>query len=158
MLCREGGRVAAESPLVVDVSGVWMRPEGAGFIAGVSPQPAHDSEAIDFDPDWPLFEEVVWPALAARIPAFAALRAERAWAGWYEMNDWDANALLGAAPSAPNLLHAAGFSGHGLQQAAGSARVLADLIVHGRSRTIDAGALSATRLAEGRRVTERAVI
>jgi glycine/D-amino acid oxidase-like deaminating enzyme len=158
MLCREGGRVAAESPLLVDVSGVWMRPEGAGFIAGVSPDPTQDPEAVDFDPDWPLFEEIVWPALAARLPAFAALRAERAWAGWYEMNDWDANALLGAASGAPNLLHAAGFSGHGLQQAAGAARVLADLVIYGRSRTIDAEALSLARLAEGRRVIERAVI
>ncbi|TVQ58193.1 MAG: FAD-binding oxidoreductase [Rhodobacteraceae bacterium] len=157
-LCREAAEAAAESPLVVDVSGVWMRPEGAGFIAGVSPAPEADPEAADFDPEWALFEERIWPALATRAPCFEAVRVVRAWAGWYEMNDWDANALLGPAPGAPNLLHAAGFSGHGVQQAAGAARVLADRIVHGRSLTISAEALSADRFAKGRRVRERAVI
>lgn len=156
--CREGARIAAESPLIVDVSGVWMRPEGAGFIAGVSPRPEDDPPATDFVPDWSLFDEAIWPALAARIPAFEAVRQERAWAGWYEMNDWDANALLGPAAGASNLLHAAGFSGHGLQQAAGAARVLADLVIHGLSTSVRADALAASRVSEGRRVMEAAVI
>jgi glycine/D-amino acid oxidase-like deaminating enzyme len=158
LLCREGGRIAVESPLIVDPSGVWMRPEGQGFIAGVSPPPDRDPPAIDFEPVWDDYEATVWPALAARIPAFEALRAERAWAGWYEMSDWDANGFVGALPEAPNLIHACGFSGHGVQHAAGVGRAVAELVATGGFRTLDLAALSPERVARGERVIERAVI
>jgi hypothetical protein len=82
-------------PLIIDPTGVYWRPEGSGcvstrqqerarevidkyfvwarFIAGVSPlvdPDAHD----DFDVDHSLFEEVIWPVLAHRLPAFEALK------------------------------------------------------------------------------------
>ncbi len=158
VLCREGAEVSAQSPLIVDTSGVWVRPEGAGFICGVSPDPEHDPEATDFDPDWSQFEDIVWPALAGRIPVFEALKVSSAWAGWYEMCDWDHNGLVGPLPGVGNLLIAAGFSGHGLQHSPGVGRAVAEWLIHGDWRSLDLSPLAASRVGEGRRLIELEVI
>jgi glycine/D-amino acid oxidase-like deaminating enzyme len=158
VLCREGAAVSAQSPLIVDPSGVWVRPEGAGFICGVSPDPENDPEATDFAPDWSQFEEIIWPALAARIPVFEALKVSNAWAGWYEMCDWDHNGLVGPLPGAENLLIAAGFSGHGLQHSPGVGRAIAEWLIHREWRSLDMSPLAASRVSEGRRLVELEVI
>lgn len=147
-------------PLLIDPSGVWARPEGAGFICGVSPPESRDPDAAadDFEPDHAAFEETVWPTLAARVPAFERLRLARAWAGHYDLNLFDHNAFVGPAPGVPNLLLACGFSGHGLQQAPAVGRGLAELVAHGRFLTIDLAPLSPSRFAEGRRLVERNVV
>ena len=55
--------------MLFDTSGAWMRPEGAGFICGIQPPPDDDPDAADdFEPAYALLEEVLWPALAHRIP------------------------------------------------------------------------------------------
>jgi len=147
-------------PLLIDPSGVWARPEGAGFICGVSPPEERDPDAgpDDFEPNHAEFEETVWPALASRVPAFERLRLERAWAGHYDMNLFDRNAFAGPAPDVPNLLLACGFSGHGLQQAPAIGRGLAELAAHGRYLTIDLSPLSPGRLAQNLPLIERNVV
>jgi FAD-dependent oxidoreductase domain-containing protein 1 len=143
-------------PLVIDPTGFWFRPEGRHFIGGTAP--AHDLDDLPLEPDLAEFDEGLWAALAHRVPAFEALRMERAWAGYYEMNLFDHNALLGEHPDAPGLLFATGFSGHGMQQAPAAGRGIAELVLHGRWSTLDLSALSVARLAEGRRVLEANVI
>ena len=143
-------------PLVVDPSGCWFRPEGRGFIAGTVP--ADDDDDLPLEPDLAEFDDRLWPALARRVPAFEALRVERAWAGYYEVNAWDHNALLGPHPAVPNLLFATGFSGHGMQHAPAAGRGIAECVLHGGWRSLDLSALSVARLDEGRRVTEGQVI
>jgi FAD-dependent oxidoreductase domain-containing protein 1 len=81
-----------------------------------------------------------------------------AWAGHYDFNTWDANALLGPHPACPNLHIAAGFSGHGLQQAPAIGRGIAELILHGGWQALDLAPLATARLAEGRRLREAAII
>jgi len=44
------------------------------YICGISPPEAEDPDCDDFDVIWPQFEDVIWPALAHRIPAFENLR------------------------------------------------------------------------------------
>ncbi|RPH39806.1 MAG: FAD-binding oxidoreductase [Burkholderiales bacterium] len=143
-------------PLVIDPTGFWFRPEGRAFIGGTTPEP--DEDDLPLEPNLGEFDETLWAAFAHRVPAFEALRIERAWAGYYEMNLWDHNALLGAHPAAANLLFATGFSGHGMQQAPAAGLGVAECVLHGGWRTLDLSDLSVARLAEGRRVLEANVI
>ncbi|MGE0118709.1 MAG: NAD(P)/FAD-dependent oxidoreductase [Dongiaceae bacterium] len=134
--CRNGPE---QAPLIVDPTGVWCRPEGAGFIGGISPAEPDDPDTIDLEIDYRWYEEVVWPTLAHRIPAFEAIKLVRAWAGHYDYNTLDQNAILGPHPELKNFYFANGFSGHGLQQSPAVGRAIAELIVHGGYRSIDLG-------------------
>lgn len=145
-------------PLMIDPSGVWCRPEGALFIAGAAPDPDPAAAAEDFEPRHAEWEDIVWPALAARSPNFEALRLGRFWAGHYDMNLFDANAILGPHPEIGNFLFANGFSGHGLQQAPAVGRGLAEVIATGGYQSLDLGPLGFERIAAGRRQTEQVVI
>jgi glycine/D-amino acid oxidase-like deaminating enzyme len=145
-------------PLTIDPSGVYVRSEGEIYICGASPPAEADPPASDFEVDHGFFEATVWPVLAARIPAFEAIRPGRAWAGHYDFNTLDQNAIVGPAGGVPNLLVATGFSGHGLQQAPGVGRGLAELISHGRYVSLDLSPLGHERIAAGRPLVEEAVV
>jgi glycine/D-amino acid oxidase-like deaminating enzyme len=145
-----------DCPLVIDPTGFWFRPEGRAFIGGTTPDP--DEDDLPLEPNLGEFDEALWTAFAHRVPAFEALRIERAWAGYYEMNLWDHNALLGPWPDLANLHAATGFSGHGMQQAPAAGRGVAECVLHGGWRTLDLSDLAVARLAEGRRVMEANVI
>jgi FAD-dependent oxidoreductase domain-containing protein 1 len=145
-------------PLVVDPCGLWFRPEGDKFICGPLPAVDPDVALDDFEVDHRLFEDVAWPALAHRVPAFDALRVTGAWAGHYDYNVFDQNAFLGPCEAVPNLLLACGFSGHGLQQAPAVGRALAEFICFGEYRTIDVTPLSYARYTRGQPLREHNVI
>jgi FAD-dependent oxidoreductase domain-containing protein 1 len=146
-------------PLIVDPTGVWLRPEGQMLICGVSPDEDADPRADgDFEVDYAQFDDIVWPALAHRIPAMEQLKLQRAWAGHYDFNTLDQNAIIGAHPELSNFYFANGFSGHGLQQAPATGRAIAELIVHGRFVSLDLSVFSYVRIVENRPVHELNVI
>lgn len=145
-------------PMMVDASGVYIRPEGKGYICGCTPPGDTGDRPDDFEVDHAQFEEIVWPALAHRVPAFEELRPGRAWAGHYDLNVFDQNAIVGQLPGHDNALIAAGFSGHGMQQSPAVGLGLAELITHGRYRTLDLSEFSPARIAENRPIVERCVI
>jgi glycine/D-amino acid oxidase-like deaminating enzyme len=144
-----------DCPLVIDPSGLWFRPEGDIWICGLPPP--QDDNDVPLEVDYELFDQA-WLALAHRVPGFEAVRLQRAWAGYYEYNTFDQNALLGPHPALPNLLLANGFSGHGLQQAPAVGRGLAEWISDGAYTSLDLSPLSAQRLVEERALLEKNVI
>jgi sarcosine oxidase len=132
--CREQlGRV----PLTIEPNGVWFRPEGASYICGVSPEEDNDPDCTDFEIDYGLYEELIWPTIATRVPAFEAIKLTRAWAGHYDYNTLDQNAILGPHPDIGNFYFCNGFSGHGLQQSPAVGRATAELIINGKYQSID---------------------
>jgi sarcosine oxidase len=156
-----GVRIAEDlpgCPLVIDPSGVYFRPEGDGFLCGVSPPAGRDPDTMDLDMEYDLFHEVVWPTLAARVPAFDSLRLGSSWAGHYAYNLADQNAVLGPHPTHANFLFANGFSGHGLQHSPGIGRAISELVLFGEYRTLDLRRFGFRRFSEGALVQEESVV
>lgn len=150
--------VLPDCPLVIDPSGAYFRPEGDGFICGIAPPEAEDPECFDFDVIHQLFDDVLWPTLAARVPQFEAARLKRAWAGHYDVNTLDHNVILGSHPAVENLLFANGFSGHGLQQSPAVGRALSELVAYGTWRTLDLSAFGWERVLANRPLLEINVV
>ena len=148
----------ANCPLVVDPSGMYFRPEGDGFICGISPAQIDDPECFDFEVQHTLFDDVLWPLLAARVPGFEAARVQRAWAGHYDVNTLDHNVILGAHPDVDNLLFANGFSGHGMQQSPAVGRALSELVVYGGYRTLHLSACGWQRVMDNKPMLEVNVV
>ena len=147
------------APLTVDPSGIYFRPEGPAYIAGFSPRAGEpDPDTLDLAADRARFDSFVWPALAHRVPAFDRVRLLDTWAGHYEVNTLDANAIIGPHPDIRNLLFANGFSGHGLQQAPAVGRGLAEWIATGHYESLDLGPLGFDRLIRGEPVQELNVV
>jgi len=146
------------APLTIDPSGVYFRPEGAAFIGGVAPPEDRDPDCLDFDIDYSLFEETVWPTLAERVPAFESIKLARAWCCHYDYNTVDQNAVLGPHPEIANFFFASGFSGHGLQQSPAVGRATAELIAYGAYRSIDLTRFGYDRFAKGRPIIELNVV
>ncbi len=152
--------VLDDCPLLIDPSGVWLKPEGrpGRYITGAPPR-GFDGDDVPLEQiDHGLFEAVIWPALAARIPAFEALRVASAWGGYYEMNTFDHNGLAGPAPGWDNLHMACGFSGHGMQQAPAVGRSMASWLARGSWEGVDLTPLAPARVPEGRPLLERNII
>lgn len=148
-----------DCPLVIDPTGFWMRPEGKLFLIGRSPTGDEtDPDEPPLEVDETMFTDVIWPALAHRIPAMEAVRVTSSWAGYYEVNTFDHNGLVGALPGCPNVIIAAGFSGHGMQHSPAVGRGVAELVAAGEYETLDLSPLSPTRLLERRPLLELNVV
>ncbi|WP_186056712.1 NAD(P)/FAD-dependent oxidoreductase [Burkholderia gladioli] len=146
-------------PLLIDPGGVYFRPEGRTYLCGTSPAPDRDPDDLPLDEvDHALFDEVIWPTLAHRVPGFEALRVENCWSGYYEYNVFDHNAIIGYHPEVENCIFANGFSGHGLQQGPATGRGVSELILHGRYTTLDLSELDWTRVLENRPIVEKNVV
>jgi glycine/D-amino acid oxidase-like deaminating enzyme len=149
-----GGRL----PLMIDPSGVFCRPEGRYFLSGCPPveDPAVDFD--DFEPRYSEFENIIWPALAERSPAFEAIKVVNQWAGHYDFNTLDHNLIVGRHPEVRNFVFANGFSGHGLQQGPAAGRGVSELIIYDGFRTLDLTEVGYERIVENRPFLEKAVI
>jgi glycine/D-amino acid oxidase-like deaminating enzyme len=115
-------------PLTVLPSGLYFRTETGGLIL-LSKSMAEDPVGFDFSWNDKRFMEVLWPELAAFVPAFDTLKLIRGWAGLYAVNTLDGNAILGEWPEIKGFYLANGFSGHGLQQAPAVGRYMSELIL-----------------------------
>lgn len=146
-------------PLTIDPSGVHVREVGGGTYqcgAHTAADPAVDFD--DFDMDFSLWENHVWPVIATRIPQFEAIKVTHEWAGHYAMNTLDQNAIIGPHGQVENFVFINGFSGHGLQQSPAMGRGIAEWLTYGEYRALDLTPFSYGRIASGTPIIEKAVI
>ncbi len=153
--CRES---LAPLPLTIDPSGVWFRPEGRFHIGGTTPAVGNDPPGAPLEVQHQEWEELVWPVLAHRVPAFEAAKVVNSWAGYYEYNTFDQNGIVGRHPSFDSIVFATGFSGHGIQQSPAVGRAVAELIAHGNFRTLNLSPFGYERISAGRPVRELNVV
>jgi sarcosine oxidase subunit beta len=86
---------------------------------------------------------------AERVVGLGGVPVESAYSGLYEMSP-DGHAILGRATGCENFFLANGSSGHGVMHAPALGQLLAEMIVHGEARSLDARGLRPSRFAEGR--------
>ena len=147
------------APLTIAPSGVYFRPEGEAWIAGYSPREGEaDPDTLDLEVDRARFDDFIWPELARLVPAFESVRLLDTWAGHYEVNTVDHNAVIGPHPELPRFLFANGFSGHGLQQAPAVGRGLAEWIATGGYETLDLAPLGYDRIRANQPIRELNVV
>jgi FAD-dependent oxidoreductase domain-containing protein 1 len=133
-------------PAVFDITGEYFRPEGRTFLCGFTPDEADEPTVKDWEMDECWFYDRVWPALAARVPAFETLKMVSSWVGHYDYNWFDQNGIIGRHPTLSNFYFGNGFSGHGIQQGPATGNAISELIIHGDFRTIDLKRMGYERL------------
>jgi sarcosine oxidase, subunit beta len=146
------------SPMVVDMTnGFHFRPEGRGFLLAWNDPEETSGYNTDFEPS---FVEKILTFAANRVPVFENLpvNPKRGWAGLYEVTP-DHHAILGPAPGVSGFFLANGFSGHGVMHAPATGKIVADLILKGKTEVVDdASVLGLGRFAKGELLHETAVL
>lgn len=143
-------------PLTVLPSGLYFRSETGGLIL-LGKSMAEDPVGFDFRWDEKRFTEILWPELAEFVPAWDRLKIVRGWAGLYDVNTLDGNAILGEWPELKGCYLATGFSGHGLQQGPAVGRYLAELIT-GAPFSLDLSIFGPQRILENRPLSEGGIV
>ncbi|MGB8885904.1 MAG: FAD-binding oxidoreductase [Candidatus Korobacteraceae bacterium] len=150
--------VSHQVPMVVDMTnGFHFRPESLGFLLAWNDPEETTGYKTDFDP---AFIEKVLIRAADRVPCFEnlAVNPKRAWAGLYEMSP-DHHAIIGPVEEVKGFFCANGFSGHGVMHAPATGKMVADLILHGKTEVVDqVEVLSPARFAKGELLHETAIL
>ncbi len=144
-------------PLTIDfTSGFYLRSEGQRILFGRSnpDEPPGFTEGMDWD--W--FEQTLTVGLE-RFPWLEDTQLDRqaCWWGYYEVTP-DHNPILGRMPGVENWINVAGFSGHGVQQAAAIGRVIAEEILLGKAQSINIDPLRIDRLSRSQVKREHNIV
>jgi len=139
-------------PLIVDGdSGFYVHRQGrSALVMGGTDKDSRPGTEIAVD--WEAFEPVL-SAAARRVPPLAEAKVMRAYAGLRDLTP-DYHGILGQIPEVSGFYVACGFSGHGFMHAPAIGRLMAELIVDGRARSLDLAPLSPERFRAGRSETE----
>jgi glycine/D-amino acid oxidase-like deaminating enzyme len=134
--------VPADFPFVIDFApGLYFHREGPGLLTGQSnpdQEPGFD-ESVDLD-----WEQRHLALAVARMPLLEHAGLAHHWAGLYEMTP-DAHPLIGLVPGFDNAYVVAGFSGHGFMHGPAAGKLMAELILDGRTSTLDISPLAPDR-------------
>jgi sarcosine oxidase subunit beta len=142
--------------LVIDAAtSFYLHREGPGVLMGMGR--AGETASFDTTTDETFVADELLPTAVRVFPPLEAAAIEHSWVGLYEMTP-DRHPILGPAPGVEGFYLANGFSGHGFQHAPIVGKLLAEMIVQGRARTVDVSSLGLDRFSRGELVLERRVV
>jgi sarcosine oxidase subunit beta len=150
-------KISEKAPMTVDMAtGFHFRPEGRGLLLAWNDPEETTGYNTNFDP---AFVEKLLTRAVTRVPCLEEVEVnpKRAWAGLYEMTP-DHHCIIGPAPGVSGFFLANGFSGHGVMHSPATGRIMADLIMKGRSDVVDTSAIGLERFAENRLLEEAVVL
>jgi sarcosine oxidase, subunit beta len=120
------------------------------------PSPVRSSHPFDLEPDmtWlaPMQQEAI-----TRVPVLQNLAIARTWAGLYE-NSPDKHALFGQHPEYPNFYLINGSSGHGTMHSPAFGQLISELILTGRTQSLDMQQLRPERFMENDAITGNSLL
>jgi sarcosine oxidase, subunit beta len=145
----------ARRTLVIDAAtSYYFHKEGDGVLTGMGGRDERPSFSTDVDVRF--IEEELLPTAVRVFPPIEQAGLANMWAGLYEMTP-DRHPIIGESPVG-GLFLANGFSGHGFQHAPVVGKLIAELIVEGRTRTVDISSLGLERFERGNLVVEGRVV
>ncbi|MGE5141298.1 MAG: NAD(P)/FAD-dependent oxidoreductase [Rudaea sp.] len=133
---------------------LYFHPEGPGLLVGMSNAAEKPGFSYAIDPEFNMrtLERAIY-----RLPLVEEARITRQLAGLYEMTP-DAHPIISGSRDVAGFYIAAGFSGHGFQHSPAAGKVISELILEGRSKTVDVSMLDLERFREGRLIQELNVV
>ncbi len=146
--------IPKDFPFVIDFAqSLYFHREGEGLLIGMSNQ----NEKIGFDQNVDDdFELTNLEAAIARMPLVEKASRASHWAGLYEVTP-DAHPIYGKT-EVEGFLVCAGFSGHGFMHGPISGKLMSELILDGRFKSVDVSTLDLARFGEGRSIKEYNVV
>ncbi len=133
---------------------LYFHPEGPGLLVGMSNPNEKPGYSYAIDPEFHLqtLERAVY-----RLPLLEEARITRQLAGLYEMTP-DAHPIISGSTDVSGFYILAGFSGHGFQHSPAAGKVISELVLEGRSKTVDVSMLDLERFRDGRLIRELNVV
>ncbi len=134
-------------PLIVDLdTGFYVHRQGRSAVL-MGGTDKDIKPGLDTTVDWEAFA-AVFQAAAKRVPPLAEAKVMRAYAGVRDLTP-DYHGILGPVAGAPGFHVACGFSGHGFMHAPAIGLLMAEIVLDGRTSSMDIGALSLDRFGAG---------
>ena len=144
----------ADFPFVIDFAqSLYFHREGTGVLTGMSNPDQKPGFDQSIDGEWEL---VAMQAAAERMPMLETAGRQTGWAGLYEVTP-DAHPIFGETPIDGFYL-VGGFSGHGFMHGPIAGKLMTELILDGKSQTVDVSSLDLARFDENRLIFEYNVV
>ena len=140
-------------PMFLLPTGQYVFHEGENNYITGGAQPDDPITDSDFSWSQERFKARLWEGLVDYLPDFDRLKVTNGWAGLYDVNTLDGNAIIGEWPTLKGYYCANGFSGHGFQQCHAVGRYLAELVL-GHLPTLDLSIFSPQRILDQKPVYE----
>jgi len=146
--------ISNDFPFVIDFAqSLYFHREGQGLLTGMSNPDEEPGFDQSVDPDWELTH---MEAATARLPILEKAGLVSRVAGLYEVTP-DAHPIYGKTP-VEGFYICSGFSGHGFMHAPISGKLLAEIILDGKTSSLDVDMLDLARFEDGRLIHEYNVV
>ena len=146
--------IPPDFPFVIDFTqSLYFHREGMGLLTGMSNPYENPGFDQSVDPDWELIH---MDAAIARLPLLEKVGRASHWAGLYEVSP-DAHPIFGKT-HIDGFYIITGFSGHGFMHGPISGKIMSEIILDGKSQSVDVSALDLARFQESRLIKEYNVV